>query len=112
MRAYSDVLLGADIQSQETIASGLRYDETLTLNFLTDKSLIVFQKATLEKILAENKLPEVFSEFNVRYIMGYPEDLSEKIVGASEAQNIASDSITYATPETSPFKSWFMSLVK
>jgi len=112
LRAYADVINQSNIPVQDVVAVGLRGDEIYSINFLTDKSVIVFRPATLEKILNKGELSEVFSEFNIKYIMAYSDDLSEKIIKASEAKNIASDSIAYASPETSAFKVWFMGLAR
>lgn len=110
--AYADAIKGKNIASQDVVATGIRHDENLTLNFLADRSLIVFRPETMEKILAQGKGKEVFQEFNIKYILGYPDDLSQKIAKSTGANIIATDKINYKIPESSPAKSLLMNLIR
>jgi len=110
--AYADALKEKNIAPQDVIATGIRHDENLMLNFLSDKSLIVFRPETMEKILKEKNGKDVFSEFNIKYILGYSDELSQRIAKEAGIAVIASDKIIYKIPESSPAKSLLMNLVK
>lgn len=110
--AYADAVREKNIASQDVVATGIRHDENLTLNFLADRSLIVFRPETMEKILAQGKGKDVFQEFNIKYILGYPDDLSQRIAKSTGAVIIATDKISYKVPESSPAKSLLMNLIR
>lgn len=110
--AYADAIREKNIASQGVVATGIRHDENLTLNFLVDRSLVVFRPETMEKILAQGKGKEVFQEFNIKYILGYPDDLSQRIAKITGADIIATDKISYKFTESSPAKSLLMNLIR
>lgn len=110
--AYADAVKDKNIANQDVIATAIRQDENLLLNFLADKSVIVFRPETMEKILAQGKAKEVFKDFNIKHILGYSDDLSQKIVKASGSGIIATDKIGYKTPDSSPAKSLLMNLIR
>ena len=58
--AYADAIREKNIASQGVVATGIRHDENLTLNFLVDRSLVVFRPETMEKILAQEKAKKFF----------------------------------------------------
>lgn len=110
--AYADAIREKNISAQDVVATGIRHDENLTLNFLTNKSLIVFRPETMEKILKGKKAKEIFSEFNIKYILGYSDELSQRIAKEAGVIIVASDKVAYKTSEDSPAKSLLMNLVR
>ena len=110
--AYADAVKNKNIAIGDVIATAIRHDENLLLNFLADKSVIVFRPETMEKILAQGKGKEVFKEFNIKHILGYPDELSQKIAKATGVAVIATDKISYKTTESSPAKSLLMNLIR
>ena len=83
-----------------------------TLNYLTNKSFVVFRGSTLNKLLEEGKIKQAFGAFGVKYILGYSDELSGKIVDQAEVINIASNSLKIDMGEISANKSFFMNIVR
>ena len=82
------------------------------LNYLTNKSIVSFNPETIKKLLKKDKLDFAFEEFNVKYILGYTDDLSEKVIEQVDVKNIASDSLEIEVPKVSRNKGWLMNLIK
>ncbi len=112
MESYAQEVKNRDIQDKDVIALGLNSKEQLILNYLADKSTVVLAPDTIKKLIEDEKLAEAFEFFNVKYILGYGDDLSSRILSQAEVSNIASDSIKINPPQTSPFQSFFMGLVR
>ncbi|MFH2013665.1 MAG: hypothetical protein ABIJ17_01710 [Patescibacteria group bacterium] len=84
----------------------------ITLNYLTDKSFVIFKESTLEKLLKEGKTKKAFEAFGVKYILGYSDELSKKIINQAEVINIASQSLKIDIREISENKSFLMNLIR
>src|SRR3989344_2138678 len=112
IHTYADITKQKNIKEGEVIATSIRSDESITFNLLTDKSLIIFRPETMEKIISRGKTEEVFDYFGIKHILGYSDDLSEKIAKNSGASIIATSNIKIIRPETSSGKSFLMNLVK
>lgn len=82
------------------------------LNYLTNKSFVVFKSSTLNKLLKENKIKKAFDAFGVKYILGYGEELSERLVEESGVISIANNSLKIDMGETSSGKSFFMNIIR
>jgi len=87
-------------------------DQATTLNYLTNKSFVIFQSSTLKKLLKEDKLKQAFEAFGVGYILGYSDELSNEIIISTGVVNIASNSLKIDIGEVSANKSFFMNLVR
>ncbi len=87
----------------------------LGLNYLTDKSTVVFQQRTIKKILEDGKLSQAFKNFGITHIIGYPDDLSKKIMKAASVINIASGGAgadIQESPTPWNVKDWLMNFIK
>jgi len=110
---YAQEIQKLEIGDAEVIAiSGDFPSQAATLNYLTDKSFVVFKNSTLIKLLEEGKMKQALEAFNVKYILGYSDELSNKIVTETGAVNIISNSLEIDTREVSKNKSFFMNLVR
>lgn len=49
------------------------------LNYYTDKSIIKFSSQTIEKLIQSGKLKDAFEKFGVTHVMGYNDELNQKI---------------------------------
>lgn len=49
------------------------------LNYLTDRSFVIFDELTIKNLIKQNKLKRAFEEFGVTYVMGYSEELNQQI---------------------------------
>ena len=113
LSAYTQKIKELDIKPDQVIAVPFRAEMTYNLNFTTDKSIVVFQNKTIEKLLVENKLQNAFNKFNIKYILGYTPELTQKIIKKTNIINIADSLIEVNQIELSiNNKNWFLNLVK
>jgi len=98
------------IDDGDVIAIGMHTQDAILLNYLANKSVLVFKGGNIEKLLEENKLSEVFEEFRVKYVFGYSDELTEEIISATEVKNIETEEIKEA--QTSFLKSFLMNLIR
>ena len=110
-QAYSQEIKKLNIADNDIIAINLNSDSMYSLNYLTDKSFVIFRSETIESLLKENKLNWAFEQFNVKYVLGYSDELNKKIIKQVDVVNIASDSIDSVEPDISRNKGWLMNLV-
>jgi len=111
IQAYSQEIKKINIIDNNVIAVNLGSGDVYSLSYLTDKSVVVFRPETIKDLLAENKLDFAFNEFNVKYILGYSDELSEEIINQMDVVNIASNSLKPIVIEMSRNKGWLMNLV-
>jgi len=112
LRAYEQKIKGADIADSDVVAVPLGISEIYHLNYSTDKSMVLFQPETIEFLLAKNDLRAAFEKFGVKYVLGYSDDLTGKILKQTPAKNIAANTIEVKQPEVSQTKIWFLNLIK
>jgi len=111
--AYAQEVKKIEIRDKDVIAvPGDFPEQASTLNYLTDKSFVVFRASTLEKLLKEEKIKKAFEAFGVKYIMGYPDDLSKRLTDGAGIINIASDSLEINKESLSQNKSFLMNLIR
>lgn len=104
--------LGEKIDHDEVIAVGERNFHP-TLTYLTSKSVIFFHPKTLIKLAETGEVAQAFDKFNVKYFIGYTEEVTDLIIKNSDAVNIAIYPSREDTRSTmSSNKSWFLNLVK
>lgn len=112
VKAYSQEVKKLNIADNDVIAVNLDLPSLYNLNYLTNKSVVLFRPKTIEGLLFKNKLNFAFEQFNIKYVLGYSDELTEKIVNQADIINVASDSLEPAVPEMSRNKGWFMNLVR
>ncbi|MDO8669163.1 MAG: hypothetical protein Q7K65_02630 [Candidatus Buchananbacteria bacterium] len=100
------------IADVEVIAVG---DRSLhpSLNYLTRKSVVLFNSDTIAKLVENGKLQSAFDTFSIRYIIGYDQELSDLIVKNSQTINIAIWPEKYDLQKSLNYnKSWLLNLIK
>lgn len=119
MLEYASKIKKLNIPDRDVIAVGTGgLFGALELNYLKDKSVVVFQQRTVKKLLENGKLNSAFKNFGVKYIVGYPEDLSKKILKEADVINISSngfdsqDNTEEVAFENYDIKSWLMNFIK
>ncbi len=112
IEAYSQEIGKLDIADDEVIAISLEAGAMHSLSYLTDKSVVLFRPETIENLLTKEKLKFAFEQFGVKYILGYSDKLTERIVSQTNVANITSDSLKPVVPEVSRNKGWLMNLIK
>lgn len=113
VQAYSAKICDFNISKNEVIAVGAdNFFLPLAINYLTDKNLVVFQPKTIGKLLENGKIKDAFKTFGVKYILGYSNDFSEKLISSTGVINIASSDIEINSGELIGAKSWIMNLIK
>ncbi len=112
VQAYSQEIKKLNLIDNDVIALDLTSSIMYNLSYLTDKSFVLFRSETIKDLLEENKLDWAFKQFGVKYILGYSDELSEKIINQANIVNIASSSLGPVSLEISRNKGWFMNLVK
>ncbi|MDP3052240.1 MAG: hypothetical protein Q8N42_01900 [bacterium] len=112
--AYTREINKIDIKDNEAVIAipGDIPGQDLSLAYLTNKSFVIFRAETLEKLLKENKTDMAFEKFKVKYILGYSDLLSGKIIKETKALNIASDSLNIEIEKSSETKSFLMNLFR
>lgn len=111
-QAYSEKINEMNVADSDVIAVSFGAHDICYISYLNSKSYVTFREETIEKLLAKNELQAAFETFEVKYILGYSDSITEKIVEKINVVNIATDSIKPITPEISRNKSWFMNVVK
>ena len=112
IEAYAEEIKRIDIADNEIIAVNLSPGSALNLNYLTNKSIVVFKNETVKKLLEKNELSSAFDKFKVKYILGYSNELSEEIIQQVDVINITSDSLKPRVPEISRNKGWLMNVIR
>ena len=112
IQSYSQEIKKLNISNNDVIVVGLDPGAIYSLNYLTNKSVVIFRSETIENLIIKDKLNFAFNEFNVKYILGYSDKLSEDILNKIDVINIASNSLEPVVPELSRNKGWFMNLIK
>ena len=112
VQAYSQEIKKLNIIDNNVIVVNLTVSDMYNLNYLTNKSVVIFKPETIKNLLKENKLDYAFEQFNVKYILGYSDELSERIVEQTNIINISSNSLKPISLEISRNKGWLMNLIK
>lgn len=111
--AYAQAIEKLEIQDSDVIAiPGDSSRDSGILNYLTNKSFVIFKGSTLNKLLEEGKIKQAFEAFGVKYILGYSDELSNRIATRAEVINITSNSLEIDIGEVSKNKSFFMNIVR
>jgi len=108
---YSQKIEELNISDRDVIAvpqSVQRY----RLNYLNNKSLVVFREETIKDLLNNDELISAFEKFKVKYVLGYSPALTEEIITKTQIINIADNSVELPQIQISPTKVWFLNLVK
>ncbi|MBL7148204.1 MAG: hypothetical protein ISS82_05245 [Nanoarchaeota archaeon] len=109
--AYSQEIKKLNILDQDVIAVDLHPSDLYYLNYATNKSVVMFTPKTVEDLLEENILNDIFKEFKVRYVLGYSDELTKAILKQADVVNVASNSLEPVVPEMSRNKGWLMNLI-
>jgi len=110
---YAEEIKKMEINDTDIIAvPGDFFSQTITLNYLTDKSFVLFQSSTLERLLEEKKATQAFESFGVKYILGYSDQLSKGITEQTGTTNIASNSLKVDINIISQNKSFLINLIR
>lgn len=112
IHSYAEIIKQKNIPAVDVIAANIRSDESITLNVLTDQSLILFRPETMEKIIKQGKTKEVFEFFRIKHLLGYSPDLSERLAKISGAGIVSDDNVKITQPGASSGKSFLMNLIK
>ncbi len=78
----------SEIADSNVIAVDIHTQNAVLLNYLSDKSIVVFKRSSIEKLIIEDKLTEVFEKYGVKYIYGYNKKLTEEIISSVEVEVI------------------------
>lgn len=110
--AYNEKMQEMDITDSDIIAVSFGTDDMCYMSYLNKKSYVTFRESTIEKLIDKGELQSAFDTFGVKYILGYSDGTTKKIVAAANIINISSSSIKPIAPELSRSKSWLMNVVK
>ena len=111
--AYTQEIKKFEIKDAEVIAiPGDFPNQDTTLNYLTNKSFVIFRSSTLNKLLEEGKIKQALEAFRVKYILGYSDKLSNELTAKAGVINIAPNSLKIDMGEISEGKSFFMNIIR
>ncbi len=111
IEAYAKIIQTKNNISDNDVIAVNDRQEAYQLNYMTNKSLVIFKDQTLEKLLVDNKLQTVFDQYNVHYLVGYNKELSEKIIKTTNV-TILSEDISASEPEPSNVKKQFLNFFR
>jgi len=112
VKAYSQEVKKLNISDNDVIALSLHPTDFHNLNYLTNKSVVLFTPQTIKGLLEKDELGSIFEKFGVKYVLGYSDELTKEITNQTEVINVASNSLEPSVPEISRNKGWFMNLVR
>ena len=112
VKAYHQEIKKFEIKDKEVIAINLEGNNFYALNYLADKSQVPFSPETIERLNKENSTKEAFDKYQVKYILGYSDKLSEAILAQTEVELIATDSIKVEEPKLTRNQGWLLNLFK
>lgn len=112
LESYAGQIKNSRLSNESVVAVNLNPRHQMVLNYLTDESLVAFTSKTIEKLIEERKIKEVFKEFRIVSILAYGDELSKKMVDSANVANLNDSLALTAEKETSPFKSFILNLVK
>jgi hypothetical protein len=111
IEAYAEKIKATKNIFPEEVIAVAEEQSAYRLNYMTGKSFVIFRPETLEKLLAEKKLPDVFKQFGVAYIIGYDKELSEKIAKQTKV-GVLAENLPPVELELSGFKKQFMNFFR
>ncbi len=111
IEAYMEKVKKMNVDDNKVIAVNLSPNSALNLNYLTNKSIIVFVPESIEKLLEKNELSFIFDKFGVKYVLGYSDQLTEDILNQTETINVSNNLLKPVIPEISRNKGWLMNLI-
>lgn len=69
-------------------AVGIHPASVYSLNYHIDHDMVYFDHKTIEKLIAQKKLKEAFAAYNISTVVGYSDDLTNKIKSQVTVQSI------------------------
>lgn len=69
-------------------AVGLHPSSVYYMNYSIDQDIVYFDPITVENLISNNKLKEAFGIYNISAVLGYGEDLTEKIKSQVSVRSI------------------------
>ncbi len=112
IEAAASQLKKMNIPNEKIIALGFSSQGQLAINYLADKSTIIFSPETINRLSREGKLAEAFKKFNVSYAMGFSDELSAVIASSTPVQVISVSSQEEESPRASSLKIFLLNLAK
>jgi len=113
LNSYINEIKQSNVDNKDIIAVPLGVNEIYYINFNTNKSLVTFSNETIDTLLNDNKLIQVYDQFKVRHILGYSPELSKKISEQTAVSIIADSSIKVDYRNFSlTNKGWLLNLIK
>lgn len=109
---YSQKIEEFNVPDESVIACPLEISHLYRLNYLNNKSLVIFRIETIEDLLDNGKLNSAFEKFEVKYILGYPDELSKKIINQTQSANITNNLSEFSQINASPNKVWLLDLIR
>lgn len=111
LELYADEMIKNGINDKDIVALGLGSKNEAMLSYLSDKSMVALAPETIEKLIKQEKLQEVFDYFGVKYVLGYDEDLSKKIKEKTNATTISLNQTKTGDKMLSPLRLFILNLV-
>lgn len=99
------------IKADEVIAVGSSFLHP-SLNYLTNKSVVMFHPNSITKLVGDGKLQDIFNQFGIKYFIGYDAQTAELIIKNSTAKNISNwPSRGEAVEPLNNSKVWLLNLI-
>ena len=98
---YAGEVNKLEIDDKDVIAVNIPGTEWAELNYLTNKSMVVFAPETIEKLIKKGELRTAFDKFRISYILGYSSELTKEILDNSSVKNIITIEVDLTRPKVS-----------
>ena len=110
VNAYAQEVIKKNISDNAVIAANLHFNDIINLAYSTNKSVVKFAPKTIENLLKNNKLSLAFKTYNIQYVIGYTDELTQGIIKQTHVSNIAH--VPVKTIQMSSYKNFLMNIMK
>lgn len=121
-RIYSKVMVQDTVAAADAlralpeniiVATPLGPSNLTQVALLSGRSVVLFSEETIERLLEQGILPDVFEQYEVTHVFGYPDALSQLMRRALPSLRIITDpQVGPKSPEVTPGLRWLLHFVR
>lgn len=100
------------LPADAVVAVPLRVSEWESVRSMTDRTVILFQEETVNRLIAEKKVPVAFGEYGVTHVMGYSSGTTLGMTQAMPQVQVIAEPKVDGTPKVTPFTQYLLHILK